>query len=513
MIQMTEAKFKSYNSENISEIVGLAHPYLNHRKELYERYTRKKKEYEFMGNGSKNIIVAFEYYIVNMVQGYLGGKAPMYTVSKPSDYALKKKDKKLIEKAVEKVREALALNPKKYNEKIKTEYVKNFTEAIEYIRRYNDDAATYVEIIHDYLITAAAYLYVYENKDNEIVYARFDSRQTAAVYDYSLPQNLIGIVRVFSEKNADGKDVEAVELIDNERRRCFIDKQLDEEHIEELHWNNDVPCVAFENPDGIAVFEPSLGVVSAYETNLSNIKNMTKYNDEAKLILSGYQYESPRFIYAEDEDGNEERILNPERVSEEETVLQAKSMCVDKDGDISWLIKNVNYEGIISTLTLYHELTTMLTGVPNMTDKAFANADNASALGYKLYALDQYCATFDRIAHKGLLRLWELISSRLNLSGEKFDFRDVVITLQRNVPTDKDKSLNRAISAYSSGLVSQETALNESQIEVNARDEIERQKAEENEDYSAMKKRNDSFDNSEDDSGEVDDDEGTAESS
>ena len=127
---------------------------------------------------------------------------------------------------------------------------------------------------------------------------------------------------------------------------------------------------------------------------------MTKYNDEAKLVFIGYRYEND--LTKKDEDGN--LVPNPDREIEEEIIMRARSLCIDgadsTSGSISWLIKDVNYDGILGTLKQYHDLITMVTGVPNMTDEAFSNADNASALGYKLYALDQYCATFDRIAKK-----------------------------------------------------------------------------------------------------------------
>lgn len=484
MIQMTEEQFKSYNSDSISEIAQIVRPYLEHRKALYEKYARKTNENQFMGEGdSEKIVVAFEYYIVNMVQGYLGGKAPMYSVARPSDYSLSKSRKGMVRRAADKVRETFS--GQKYSDEQKKKYVESFSEAIEYIRRYNDDAATYVEIVHDYLVTTAAYLYVYENDENEIVYTCFDSRQTVAIYDYATPPNMIGVVRMWKEKDARGNDIDVVELIDDVLRRKFVDRIMLES--ETLHWN-DVPCAAFENPDGIAVFEPALKTISSYETNLSNIRSMTKYNDEAKLILIGYHYENE--LTKKDENG--EIVPNPDRSAEEEIIMKARSLCIDSDneGDISWLIKDVNYDGILSTLKQYHDLITMVTGVPNMTDEAFSSADNASALGYKLYALDQYCATFDRIAKKGLLRMWELITGRLNLKGEKFDFRDIDIKLQRNIPTDRDKSLSRALSAYRGGLISQQTAINESQIEVNAKDEMEQQKAEQEEDYESMKKRN-----------------------
>ena len=166
MIQMTVEQLKSINKDNISALLQKIRPILQHRNDMYTRYARKISPIDTMSgsadsNGKSRAIVAFEFYIVNMVQGYLGGKAPVYSVQK--------------------------------GDKIES-YVKDYTDAIEYIRRYNDDSATYIELIHDYLITSAAHLYVYENEDNEIVYTRFDSRQTVGIFDYATPPNQIGCV-------------------------------------------------------------------------------------------------------------------------------------------------------------------------------------------------------------------------------------------------------------------------------------------------------------------------------
>ena len=463
MLQMSKEQIAQYGEENIGELLTLIQPYLAHREKLYKQYRRKNHENQLMGDGVKKKIVPFEYYIVNMVQGYIGGKAPMYSVSTPTDYALAK-------------------NSSGNSDEEKADYVKRYTEAIEYIRRYNDDAATYVELVHDYLTTTAAYAYIYENENNEIVYARFDSRQTVGIYDFETPPNLIGVTRHWKQKDDKGNDVDVIELITEQHRRRYNGSKIIDE--EELAWD-DVPCIALEQPDGIAIFEPAAGEIAAYENNLNNVMNMTQYNDNAKLLLKSYRFSSDALKM--DSAGN--MIPNPEREVEEQAIMQAICLCVGEKGDVAWLTKNVDYTGVLETLKRYHDLITMLTGVPNMTDEAFANADNASALGYKLYALDQFSATFDRVAKKALLRLWEIITNRLNLKGENFDFRDINITLQRNIPTDKDKSLERALNAYKGNLISQETALNESQLEVDAKEEMERLRRETEEDYNATLQR------------------------
>ena len=450
MFQMTVEQLRSIGKDNIGQLLQKINPILQHRKDMYARYTRKISPIDTMSgttdeNGRGRAIIAFEYYIVNMVQGYLGGKAPVYSVQKGD----------------------------------KSEsYVKDYTDAIEKIRRYNDDAATYIELIHDYLITSAAHLYVYENQDNEIVYTRFDSRQTVGIFDYATPPNQIGCVRTWGQTDTDGQQETVVEIITDQYRKKFVGKNTVVsalEEVEELAWG-DIPCVTFENPDGITVFEPALSPIDTYEQLVNNVRNMTQYNDDAKLQISGY---SP-----------DHAIGTEDREKEDSKFLNSPVIFVGEGGKIEWLLKNVDYSGTLSLQKSLHDIITMLTGVPNMTDEAFSSADNASALGYKLYALDQYCATSDRIFRKGYLRLWEIITNRLNLKGEKFDFRDINIVMQRNIPTDKDKSIARAANMKSSGLFSDLTCINESQVEVDAQEELERRDQETERDYEMMLKRN-----------------------
>lgn len=426
MIQMQKESIYSINSDMLDLILLKANSITQYRKYMYDRYRRKVADTDIMGGVSaKSVIAPFEYYIVNMIAGYMGGKSPLYKILSDD-----------------------------------IDYTTEFSDKLDYIQRYNDDAATFTELIKDYSITAAAYLYIYEDEDNELRYARFDSKQTIAVYDYSTPVNLIAVFRTWTESDME-KDNIICEWITDKSRQVYKDKKLISE--EPLHWGF-VPCAAFENPDNISVFEPALTSIDSFEQIKNNIRNTTRYNDEAKLLISGYAPQSA--------------IGSPERSEEEQRWLKAPTLYIETGGEGKWLIKDINYDGSLNVLKTDHELITMLTGVPNLTDEAFSNADNASALGYKLYALDQYCATIDRIFKKGYLFLWEIITNRLNLKGGNYDFRDIDIIMQRNIPTDKDKSIDRATTMKQSGLFSDETCINESQIEVDAKDEMARRDAE-----------------------------------
>jgi len=437
MIQLNEEFFENITSDKLDFLDGLIKPYLNHKQQLYNRYSRKANTNDTMGAYTDRIIVAFEYYIVNMAKGYLAGLEPKYTV-KDSDN------------------------------------MESYQESIDFIRRYNDDAATFIELMHDYLITTSAYLYIYENEENEIVYTRFDSLQTVVIYDYGTPPYPVASVRKWIESDPNGTKIEVMEIVTKNERVTY--KNGNKHGESEIMLWGDIPITSFENPDGIAIFEPALDKIDAYENLVTNIKSMTQYNDTAKLMLRGYMFMSPDM---ESED----------RRKEEERIYKSKCLQVDADGDVKWLLKNIDYGGILDVLKQLHDLITMLTGVPNMTDQAFSNADNASALGYKLYALDQYSATADRVFKKGYLRLWEIITNRLNLKGNSYNFRDIDIAFNRNIPTDKDKSIDRAVKALNSQLISLETAINISGIEVDADSEIERIRAERQDDYTTIQNK------------------------
>lgn len=342
------------------------------------------------------------------------------------------------------------------------------------VQRHNQQE---LEKVRQYVIMSGAYLYVYENSDNEIVYTRFDSKQTVGIWDYSTPANLVGLVRMWKEEDDAGNPQSVIELLAQSGTRMF--RSSSDGYKEETGDNGStlwdgIPAVAFENPDNIAIFEPGLSDIKDFEQIRKNIRSMTQENDEAKLLLRGYSYENPATILNE----QGEMVPNPARLVEERAILNARTISVDDDGDIHWLLKDVNYSGLLDVLKSLHDEITMLTGVPNMTDEAFANADNASALGYKLYALDQYTASMDRIFRKGYLALWELICGRLAKKGRKFDFRDIDVVMQRNIPTDKDKSINRAAAMKTSGLFSDETCISESQVEVDPAEEIAKRDAE-----------------------------------
>ena len=264
MIQI--GNIEELKSEDMQKLVNLITPELNKRKELYLRYKRKTKNSDLIyQQNEKNGVVPFERYIINVSSGYLGGKAPKYIVENVSDEEKQGIIKKLLNKITG-----------------ENTYQKEMEVLIDYITNYNDDNNEHYTLVKNALLYGACYEYIYENEDNEIVYGSLDPLQTVAIWDYSTPSNIVGLVRYYQEKDINDKETEVIELIDKKSTRVFKNKELfkskkgwkEEIQVDEkgnrkgrLFWN-DVPAICVEQAEGTALFESVVDLIKDYEPDI-----------------------------------------------------------------------------------------------------------------------------------------------------------------------------------------------------------------------------------------------------
>ena len=443
------------NEKNISNIIEKSQKVLKKRQKLYNRYTRKIDK--------SDIKVPLEYYIANIASGFFGGKAPKYTIKQETNNKKKKLIQKLFNKVVGKNADS-----------------ESFQLLIDYIRDYNDDGSFFYDLVKDYLITDACYGIIYENNDNEIVYANVPSTQTVAIYDYSTPVQKIGLLRQWTEIDKSGFEATKVELITDTEKRYYINSKKQPKEYKEIVDEKDnvkwsmLPAIAIENPDGLGIFEPVIRLIDAYETVIENNKNIFEYNDNAKLKVTGYNPQAE--LMTEDENGN--KIPNPERKKEDAAFLNAKVFYTpDNTGDIEWIIKNINDTASENHKKTLIELILMTTCVPNVTDVGFTNADNASALEKKFFPLEQVLIQADKQFKKELLYMWELIIERINIEKKtNFDFREIQIELQRNMPQDKNDMVDMALQLRD--LLSDETVISMLPFDLDVESELAKKQGE-----------------------------------
>lgn len=465
--------------EAISRLFPRVQKELESRKKLYERFRRKLTDEELASKTDEDIKVPLERYIGIMSAGYFGGKAPVIKVK-----TFNEERNKIIADLFDKPTNT-------------AQDVKEIEMLIRHITEYNDDASLFLSEVLDFLVKRACYeLYYKDKKTGEIRITRSDALETVAIWDYSTERNLIGIYRVIETIMADGEYQIMVELTTKNGKRYYYDtlekrklfgspeyqiKYKDEplfkENVDEKKpklWDDDIPATAIEQEDGLSIFEPVISLIKGYERVIQNSRNTFKYNDEAILKVIGYSPENELIIT--DENGNE--IINPAREKEDEYVLNSRVRYLDGDkdnADIEWVEKNVNDSAVQNHKKTLMDIICLCSFCPNMTDLGFTSADNNAALEKKFFALQQYIATFEGEFKKGQLRRWEIILNKFNKEkGKKYDFRDIEITLQRNVPTDKNTETNIWMKLRS--ILPDETIISNLPFDLDPQSELEKMK-------------------------------------
>lgn len=470
------SKERLTEERSITDIYFKAQEELNVRKELYEKFRRKLTDEELASLDDEDIKVPLERYISVMSAGYFGGKAPTYKVKAFNE------DKDKIIKEL-------------FNHETNDEQeIKEIELLIKHITDYNKDGSHFLHMVLDYLIKRACYeIYYKDETTGEITIARSDALETVAIWDYSLPKNLIGLYRIIRTYMANGEYQQMVELTTADGKRYyydtpekrklfgtpayeqeFKDEPLFKENEEEKQpkkWDDDIPATAIENCDGMAIFEPVISLIKAYERCIQNSRNVFKYNDEAILKVIGYQAENPMII--QNEKG--EDIINPARQKEDEYVLTSRVRYLDgsKDvnSDIAWVEKNVNDTALQNHKKTLMDIICLCSFCPNMTDLGFTSADNNSALEKKFFSLQQYIATFEGDFLEGLTRRWKIILEKFNKEkGKTYDFRDIEIKLNRNLPSDKATDITNALKVR--GLLPDETVINLLNLDLDATSEL-----------------------------------------
>jgi SPP1 family phage portal protein len=443
MIQLND--LKELSEDNINKLVDLVMPELNKKRKLYKRYRRKAKSINIIG-GDKSPVVPFERYIVDIASGYLGGKEPTYEVEDTADETKKNLFKKVLDKII---------GDKNYKDSMEM--------IINYICNYNDDGTENYQLVHDILTTGTCYEILYENSDNEYVYSRTNPLQTQAIWDYSIPRQLIGIVQVYEEKDINNKTINVVTLTDKTETRVYKGYGSSYELVQEtdldgnpLYGNHnwiDVPFTCVEMPDGVALFEPVIDLIDAYQELIKDIKETFKYNNEAKLKVTGYRPEEELLV---EKDGK--LVENEKRKAFDEQLLKMQVFYTPDDGDIDWILKSIDDSAIQNTLKTYIDLIMMIPGIPQTTDLGFTKADNASAIDRKFFSLEQTTTQAMQMLKMAYKRRWELIFGRINLAkDENYDFRDIKITLNKNLPANENEIVDMYMKLR--GLISDETII------------------------------------------------------
>lgn len=213
------------------------------------------------------------------------------------------------------------------------------------------------------------------------------------------------------------------------------------------------------------------------------------------MKISGYRPENSLTIPNPDFDptlavstSNPDVIVNPAREIEDNYLTNSKTFFVQEGGDVSWLLKEIRAEDATKYLKYYVDSIFQISGIPNTSDAAFNSGDmNASAIDRKFYTMALMLDDVKQGVTTLIKHRWRNFLSRINLlslptthssssahssssthSGSIFrrrrtnsrtyyDINDVTITIDTNLPSMTDETINQQLAL--NGILSQKTLL------------------------------------------------------
>lgn len=304
----------------------------------------------------------------------------------------------------------------------------NDISAIVDILSYNDVRTEDSELLKQALIYGRSFEINYVDEDGKQRFKVLDTRQCIPVYDNTLNQNLLCVIRFypidqFDVSNGYNVDIYYTDRIEHYTMNTgfttlrFIG--------EEQHFYHQVPVTVFSlNPEEKSIFDKIMGLQDAYNTLLSSEVDDFEAFCDAYLVLKNVTATADDVA-----EMKEKRVI----------VLPYAAQGVDPDA--SFLNKNISDTQIENMLTNIDEQIHKISNSPDFTDEAFGTSSGV-AMKYKLLGFENTAGAIAANMTKALQKRLELICEILNLTSGEQMWRDVEITFTRNLPVDLAETAN-----------------------------------------------------------------------
>lgn len=325
------------------------------------------------------------------------------------------------------------------------------------VLRYNDFHAEDTELLRKALIYGVAYEICYIDDDGKQRFTTLNSTECIPVYDNTIEQKLLAVIRFYSILDSLGNTKKYIEVYDNENISVYHDDIAISLIEVKPHFYHQVPITVFTlNPDQTAIFDGIMSLQDAYNTLLScNIDDFQAFTD-AYLVLKN--------CIADSED--------LQKMKENRVIL------LDADASAEYLTKNINNTNVETLLTRISDSIYSKSNTPDFNSEKFF-ASSGIALRLKLSGFIFVCSTIEAQMRKALQKRVELITEVLALFDSELVWRDIQITFIPNLPIDYAE-IGQEINMLN-GIVSRETLLSQIPFITDPKAELERLKEEKKE--------------------------------
>ena len=341
---------------------------------------------------------------------------------------------------------------------------KNLLQEINMIFEYNDEADENTELAKDASIFGVAYEELYfSEEDKNVRFKRLDPKEVIPVYDKTIEQNLLLVIRYYEDFNyVEQKKSYIVEVIDDieitryRTNEMFSNFTLLEDYP---HYFGMVPVAIYENnEERMGDFEKVIDLIDAYDKMSSDSLNDFEYFVDAYLALYGFTADSEDI----------------------QAMKQNRVLLMDEGTSAEWLIKNENDATTENMKNRLDKDIHKFAKCPNLADEEFASNASGVAIKFKLLGTENLTSIKERKFKKGLQQRLELISMINGLVRGGFDWRAIEIIFTRNIPSN-DTDIANVVNTLS-GIVSDETLLAQIPFVEDVEAELERLKKQKEED-------------------------------
>lgn len=332
-------------------------------------------------------------------------------------------------------------------------------EDLQAIFDYSDEQEENLELAKICSIKGKAYELLYRDEDARIRFNEFGPDQMFVIYDMTISPSIKFAIRYYDVGEGNDK-ITYAEVFDKEV--CTLYKGKDSDlSLEQItpHTFKDVPVIEYvNNKEEQGDFEQVITLIDAYNKAQSNTLNdMDQFTDAYLILVNMAGTDSGRI-----EDLKRDRV-----------------MLLDEDGDAKWLIKEINDAWVENYKDRVRRDIHKFSYTPDMQDESFGNNLSGVSIRYKILAMEQIRSNKERKFKKGLQRRIELICNSLSLEKNIDLFTNINIKFANTLPQNIYE-LSQTIKNLSPYL-SSETLLNQLPFVENAKEELEKKKAEEEE--------------------------------
>lgn len=290
--------------------------------------------------------------------------------------------------------------------------------AVQEVLNYNDVRNADSELLRKALIYGRAFEINYLDEEARQRFKILDTKECIPVYDNTLNQELLFVIRFYEVDNLDITKGYYIEVYTPTEIMRFKSNQTYTglEAMETIpHYFGQVPITVFAlNAEQESIFDKIMSLQDAYNTLLSSEIDDFEAFCDAYLVLKN--------CYMDSEDVAEMR--------EKRTLILA-----GENTDAAFLNKNISDTQIENMLANIDAQIHKVANSPNFSDASFGTSSGI-ALRYRLLGFENTAAGIVANMTKALQHRIELICAILELTATDTTWRDVEIKFTRNLPVD-----------------------------------------------------------------------------